>query len=235
MKTSRKVNVWAAAGLVMLGGVAGCERQVTTTSQLPGYSDPHPPADAFTSAVNRPPSAQTLYAMGRILAAQGKNEEARTILDRTIKTYPAYMPAYVELSALYMRTGRAKEAIAELEAARKLSPRDAVVLNDLGMCHMLEGDYPAALELVSAAAAAEPDNARYHANRGVVLGMMGRDAESLDAFRAVMPEAEAHYNLAVLLAARKQAQKSQTEFRIAESMGFKPPPGPAVEVSSRGE
>jgi tetratricopeptide (TPR) repeat protein len=46
---------------------------------------------------------------------------------------PTYLPAYLNLGGAYIARGEAYKAIAVLQDAQKLAPRDAAVLNDLGV------------------------------------------------------------------------------------------------------
>jgi protein O-GlcNAc transferase len=177
-------------------------------------------ADASADPSNeRQPSAETLYSMSRIMASRGKDGEAEVVLTKLIAEHPRFMPAYEDLSELYLRNNRTDSAVEVLKAGIAIAPEDAVLLNNLGMCRMLQGRYEEALDSLTAAAAGVPKDARARANMAVALGMLGRLDECLAIYLQIVPEGEAHYNLAVLCEARKDTQRAEQEYAIAESLG----------------
>jgi len=167
----------------------------------------------------RRPSAETLYSMSRIMASRGKDGEAEVVLTKLIAEHPRFMPAYADLSELYLRNHRTDSAVEVLKAGIAIAPEDAVLLNNLGMCRLMQGRYEEALESLTAAAAGVPKDARARANMAVALGMLGRLDESLAIYLQLMPEGDAHYNLGVLCEARKDLKRAEQEYAIAERMG----------------
>lgn len=176
--------------------------------------------DEFQAGAKRPPTARTLYAMARILAAQGKDVECEFVLGRVIREHPGFLPAYCEMAELRVRQRRIEEAVATLDAARIISPNDPIILNNLGMCMLLKSEYDDALTLFTQASSVIPQEARYRANMAVALGMIGRYDESLALYEQVVPPAEAHFNLGVLCEARKDLTRAAKEFRRAKELGL---------------
>ncbi|MFN0008447.1 MAG: tetratricopeptide repeat protein [Planctomycetota bacterium] len=164
------------------------------------------------------PSAQTLYSMSRIMVARGKDGEAEVVLAKLIADHPRYMPPYADLSELYLRNDRPDSAVEVLKAGIAVAPKDAVLLNNLGMCRLMQGRYEEALDQFTAAAAGVPKDARARANMAVALGMLGRLDESLAVYKQLMSEADAHYNLGVLCEARQDPTRAQQEYEIAEKL-----------------
>jgi len=164
-----------------------------------------PPGEPdFDTCAERPPTTRTLYAMARVLAAQGKDAQAEILLRRVIQDQPEFLPARNTLAEIQMRQRRVREAVATISAGLEVNPADAVLLNNLGMCQMVLGQYEKALETFTAAAAARPGNARYRANMAVALGLMGRDHEAINLYKQVLPEQKAIHNLLVLQSARDE-------------------------------
>lgn len=164
------------------------------------------------------PSAQTLYSMSRIMVARGKDGEAEVVLAKLIADYPRYMPPYADLSELYLRNDRPDSAVEVLKAGVGIAPEDAVLLNNLGMCRLMQGRYEEALDHFTSAAAGVPKDVRARANMAVALGMLGRLDESLAIYQQLMPEADAHFNLGVLCEARKDYTRAEQEYEIAENL-----------------
>ncbi len=172
--------------------LCGCAEP--TRSSFNGGKQPTPPE----VKPDEPPSAKTLYSMAEILAGQGKDKECEFILRRCIQEYPRFTPAYNRLSELQMRQGRVHEAIATLNKALEIRPKDPVLLNNLGMCFLMRKDYDKALDRFTQAGGLVPENEKYRANMATALGLLGRQEESLALLEQVLPQDKAKHNAEVL-------------------------------------
>ena len=177
------------------------------------------PEELFQSGMNKPPTPQTLHSMAKIMGAQGQEALYEVTLRRIIGEYPDYLPAYVDLAELEIRQSRINEAIQTLTAGLRMAPEEHILLNDLGMCWLLQENYEEALDLFRQAAALQPDEARYRANMAAALGLSGHYEECLSLYEQVVSPANAHYNLAVLCESRKDFLRAQEEFQKAEELG----------------
>ena len=191
--------------------VAGCKSNGSTQT----YSTPRADDEIFAKSAERPPNADTLFRMAKILAAQHKDDQCEAVCRNCIQRYPQYMPAYAELAQLQVRQRKVGAAIDTLKDGLTLQPKDAVLLNDLGMCHMLAGDFQAALAQFRAASEADPDNARYTANMAMANGMLGQYDEALALYQKVTKPGPAHYNVAVVAEARNDSAKADEEYAAA--------------------
>jgi Flp pilus assembly protein TadD len=122
------------------------------------------------------------------------------------------------LSELYLRNDRPDSAVEVLKAGVAIAPEDAVLLNNLGMCRLMQARYEEALDHFTAAAAGVPKDVRARANMAVALGMLGRLDESLAIYQQLMSDSDAHYNLGVLCEARKDWTRAEQEYAIAEDL-----------------
>lgn len=183
--------------------LAGCTAH-GPSSDFP-FTRPRTVAD-FEQGSNRPPTEHTLYAMARLFSAEGRDAECESVLVRCIQQYPHFMPAYCDLAGLYLNRRRLDESVRVLNAGLRVSPRDPILMNNLGMCMLVGGRYGEALRMFSEAAGTVPDDARYRANMAVALAMMGRDSEALSLYEQVLSSSDARHNLAVLAEARKAAE-----------------------------
>ena len=227
-------NVARAARLSLLAlaavGIcaAGCESKLEPHSDFARDDQ----ETEWLAGTEKPPTPKTLYAMTRILIAKGRESEADYMLRKIIQEHPHFMPAYVELAEMHMRHRRIEPAVAVLSAGLKASPNDAVLLNDIGMCWMVKGDYARALTMFKQAAAAMPANARYRGNMALALGMMGRYEESLALYEQLLAPADAHDNLAIICEARKDFERAgveratASELRAAEAQAKNRAPAP---------
>jgi Flp pilus assembly protein TadD len=149
--------------------------------------------------------------MSDILATQGKDAECELVLRKILAEHPGFVPAYNRLAELLLRRSRITEAIEVISQGLQIQPNDPVLLNNYGMCWLMRREYDKALEMFTAVAGRMPENARYRANMAVVLGLMGRDEESLALFKQVLPEDQANHNLSVLCRARDASGPSHEQ------------------------
>ena len=210
----RNVLFRVVVGLVVFAGIVGCINRGGGTGS--SFSVGQDAADlAWANGADQPAEANTLVAMARLVASQGRDEQARFTLARVIHEHPGCLTAYVELAELHLRHRRVNAAQDVLRRGLAVAPRDPVLLNDLGMCWLLRKDYDRALKQFAMAAAAGPDNARYRANLALALGMAGRYDECLAAYEQVLHPADAHYNLAVICDSRNDTERAVAEYARA--------------------
>ena len=136
--------------------------------------------------------------MADIFAAQGRDTEYEFILKRIISEYPTYLPAYNSLSEHQMRQGRINEAIDTIYDAFRINNEEPLLLNNLGVCWIISGEYDKALDIFTKAASINPENTRYRMNMALALGLLKRYEESLALYKQILPEDQAENNLNVL-------------------------------------
>jgi len=93
-----------------------------------------------------------LETRGMVLLRMGQDAEARTYLARAVAAGPDGAFAHVGLAALALRERRLDEAIAHLEAARRVEPGDAWIFDRLVEAYAARGDQTRAAEVAHARA-----------------------------------------------------------------------------------
>jgi tetratricopeptide (TPR) repeat protein len=180
---------------------AACQNPQSPAGRSP---DQQAELTEFDDAQNRPPSGKTLYAAARLLRATGRRMEYEAALLRIIREQPECMPAYCDMARLRLEQGNVAGAIDVLSAGLRVRPANPVLLNDLGMCRLEDGDYEQALVDFTRATSIAPDNKRYRANMATALGMLGRYEESLALYEQVVSHDMATHNLAILRDVRRR-------------------------------
>jgi serine/threonine-protein kinase len=207
----------AASAMAMSGGCA---------SHAAAVADPPPQSKEeieFENSANRPPTARTLYEMGQMAAAEKKDDQAQVIFTKVVREHPDFLPAYCGLAEIQMRQRQIEEAMKTLNAGLQRSPKNAILINDLGMCQMVDRDFTAALASFTCASSLAPDVIRYRSNMAAALGMLGRYEESLAIYCQLMPASDAHFNLAVLCDARGDKILAARQYKMAEDLESKEP------------
>jgi Flp pilus assembly protein TadD len=91
------------------------------------------------------PSALETKAM--FLFRSGHTEEARPLFAHAAAVGPTSGPSHVALAVLARREGRSADAVTELEAARRIEPGDAWVLDALHDAYTSAGDVARAADI----------------------------------------------------------------------------------------
>ena len=207
-RSTRRPALLLLASLLALAAAA-----CTSTGQQPPSE-----TSQFDSGSKRNPSAETLQAIARIMASQGKDDQCEVVLLRLVRDFPDRASAYNELSELYLRNDRVESAVAILQAGIEHCPKDVVLLNNLGMCFLVQKDYEHALAQFTGAAACDPADVRARSNMAVALGMLGRMDEALALYMQSLPPSDAHYNLGVLWQMRGDESEAAKEFELAKKL-----------------
>ena len=215
-----------AAGV--LTGTAGCAKNKTASGD--GKLRDTSAADArFAEGANRAPTAATKYSFARILVGQGKDRDALYVLNRIVREHPKFLPAYNEIAGIYLRSDRVDDAIDALKEGLRYSPKDGVLLNNLGMCHLLQDENEAALRCFTAASDSNPSNPTYRANRATTLALLGRDKEAEREYRTVLGKNPTRENLEILSKARSQNRPAAKISEAAEPEPAFVPTEPIIE------
>jgi Tfp pilus assembly protein PilF len=125
-----------------------------------------------------------------------------------------------ELALQYEREGRDQQALAEYQRLVKERPRDSQLLNDFGVFHYDHGHWLDAESQFSKAIQCDPQNQRAWVNLGRALGQQERYQESYAAFARVLRPAEAHSNVAVMMAHHGKTEDARQQ--ITEALTLDP-------------
>jgi tetratricopeptide (TPR) repeat protein len=225
IRSSRLVLI---AALGMTAGLTGCQSNVSN-------------ADAFDMGLDRAPTPRTLHMMARLLEENGRVDQAQYVLMTVIDKNPQYLPAYVELADMQVDQKQFDRAVETLTRAHEVAPTDPVIANNLGVLLLRRSDFVVATEAFRSAVEADPEEARYRANLALSLGMQGLDEDAFRVYCAVLPPAEAYWNLGVIAEARSDNDAANGYFAKADrirdgidwddSVGFEPAVTASVPVN----
>ncbi|MNX95991.1 cellulose synthase subunit BcsC [compost metagenome] len=114
------------------------------------------------------------------------------------------------------------QALPQLEAAAKDSPKDAAILTLLGNSYYDLKRYPEAAATYARALALQPDDHNVRVDYGTALFYSGRAAEAKQAFEAVIAKnpdhLQAHLNLGVVLRSEGQLEAARTAWTKAQAL-----------------
>jgi len=202
------VTALTLAAAMMLGG---CEAD----NQRSSTQRSNPIQDEFDAAIDRAPTAQTLYAMARILISRERDDKARFVLSRIIEKHPGFIPAYNELAELEMRDNHTHQAMRVLRAGLTIEEDNPILMNNLGVCAMMSEDFEAAVDHFRGAHEAAAHVPRYQANLGVALALMRDYDAAYDVMAGVLSPYDAHNNLATICLSNGDEDRAREELRLA--------------------
>ncbi len=201
--------VFVALGALVLS--AGCMGRAAAR----GPDEAPPPSEP---GISPRLNASTYFAHAHLLERQGSYEAAIQQYRKALELSPKFTSAHNRLGITLNKVARHADASAEFRIALQQTPGDANLHNNLGFSLYLEEKYPEAQAELHEALELQPDFARAHMNLGLVLAQLGRDSDALREFTLACSEADAHYNLSVIQAQRRDfasaARSAENALRI---------------------
>jgi Flp pilus assembly protein TadD len=116
----------------------------------------------------------------------GREREAIGMLEGLTRGREDIWNAWFLLGWAHRRLGEYAEGRAALEKAQALKPGEVDTLNELAICLMEIGDYPASHSRLSEAVHLEPENTKLNSNLGILALRMGRPEEARRQFEKVL-------------------------------------------------
>jgi Flp pilus assembly protein TadD len=154
-------------------------------------------------------SPDTMQLTARVLAAKGKTEQAGFLIERMYQRYPDNLGTYSEGAEVLLIEGRITDAIQWIDRGLVRFPENPVLLNNRGLCHLLDADLAAADKDFRAAYAKDPSDADYVSNLALTRALSGDEKEARQLWERVVPQADVDANMKLAIAARPKFTKTK--------------------------
>lgn len=154
-------------------------------------------------------SPDTMQLTARVLAAKGKTEQAGFLIERMYQRYPDNLGTYSEGAEVLLIEGRITDAIQWIDRGLVRFPENPVLLNNRGLCHLLDADLAAADKDFRAAYAKDPSDADYVSNLALTRALSGDEKEARQLWERVVPQADVDTNMKLAIAARPKFTKTK--------------------------
>lgn len=201
----------AAACLTCFGGCAG-----SGSERLAFWRKEVPAKTAESSVLDSRQTADVQLALARTAEQQQQWPVAMSIYRQMLAADPKHPDATHRLAVLYDRQGEFEQSTQWFHKALKLKPGDPDVFCDIGYSLYSQGRYTEADVNFRQAIALKPDHARSQNHLGLVLAQQGEREASFAAFRrAHCSPAQAHTNLAVILALNNRTEDARQHLQSA--------------------
>lgn len=195
----------AITAALLLCGAIGCQVEKTQEERKDSL------ADWFEGGPMQTASAETIQLTARVLAAKGQNEQAGFLLDRLLAEYPDRVGTYSESAEVLLIQGRVADAVALLDKGVARFPDNAVLLNDRGLCHLLNADLKKATDDFQKAFDRDPSDADYVGNLALVKALVGDEAAARKLWGRVLSPEEVERNMSTAREARPKFKSAPAE------------------------
>jgi tetratricopeptide (TPR) repeat protein len=184
---------------------------------------PGSPEFASGEAVKHPERIHLAY--GRWQEQQRQPALARESYQKVLDHDPKSVEALLGLARLDQLAGRPADAEQRLIKAQQLQPQSALISAAWGEFYSSQHNWPRAIERYRQAISLAPDEALYKHQLAVALVKSGAVNDGLSGFVALVGQAEAHYNVGVLL--HQQGRSVEAEQHLQRALVLKPELTPA--------
>ncbi len=164
------------------------------------------PAEIASSPDAPEPEIDTLtfYRAGRFHESTRNFEDAVKQYRNAIESDPNFVDAYARLGIVFSFMDEREKSEQAFLTAIRLRPDDANVRNNLGFAYLIQERWADAEAALRRALVMNPDMMRARINLGAALAAQSRYEEALTEYRAVLPEADAQYNIALAYRTNKR-------------------------------
>jgi len=170
--------------------------QAVVASAAPASAPESAPVKAVEPEVVVTPAAQRAFDDARRLMRAGRTDDAERAFLALTKSDPDLAGPHANLGVIYRDHGnRFEPAVAELERAVKLSPRQAAFHNELGVAYRQAGQFDKARQAYEQALALDANFAPAVLNLGILSDLyLGDGARALtlyERYLALTPQGDA--------------------------------------------
>lgn len=152
------------------------------------------PAEPEQAAIT--PAAQRAFDDARRAMRAGRMDDAERGFKSLIQFHPELGGPHANLGLIYRQANKLPEAVAALEQATKVSPRQPVYFNQLGITYRMQGQFAKAREAYERAIDLDGNYAAPVLNLGVLYDLYlwdpKRAAEHYDRYLAMSPGGDAN-------------------------------------------
>lgn len=168
-------------------------------------------------AVEESKRAEAEEIIATVHLRQGRFEDARRHLERSLEQDPAHWPSWNALGVLLDLEGRASEAREGYRRALAYAPDSPKVLNNLGYSYFLSGELVTAERILRQGELRAPGDPRIAVNLGIVLAWQGRDQEAMSVVQRALGEAAARNNVGYVAMLNQRHSDARYWFETALS------------------
>ncbi|SFJ30261.1 tetratricopeptide repeat protein [Planctomicrobium piriforme] len=222
MKQSARAWTSLAAGCLFSLSASGC---ITIAPNTPGLSwlSPNKPKvqrASYEEKVQDAPGdpknpAKLKMAYGRLMEDSGQLAEARKSYAAVVELQPKNIEAILGIAHLDQLSGNIEQAEQGYKRAIKADPNSALAHYSLGEFYATQKRWKESSEALTKAMLAQPDETQYRYALAVALVHCGDVDSALPHFIRTIGDAEAHYNVGLILQEEGNLADAERQFALA--------------------
>lgn len=211
IQSRMRIALLAAGWLACVSGCTG-----SGSERVPFWPERKPAEATVSSVLDSQQTADVQLALGRTAEQQQQWPAAMSIYRQMLDADPKLPEATHRMAVLYDRQGEFEQSAQWFQKTLKLKPGDPEVFCDIGYSLYSQSRYREAETNFRQAIALQPEHARSQNHLGLVLAQLGERDASLAAFRrANCSPAQAHTNLALILALNNHGDDARQHLQLA--------------------
>jgi tetratricopeptide (TPR) repeat protein len=173
--------LFAQVQQLLTGTMVGPEKVFTQARMLQATGDLEGAAQLYLDVIEEDPDHFKAHvALGQVLLAMDKPQEAETFLQKAISLDPEDASSYLYLGYAHYAQERFEDCVEDFKKAVALDKSNALALNNLGFVQYLTGRLDEAADTFTLAGDFGSDRAYY--NLGLVRLLQGRESEGWSAY-----------------------------------------------------
>ncbi len=207
--------------LVLTATLAGCSKKSENggggpNGQIANGTGNGGPRDAFEAAKGDPPiAADTHFAAATYAEEVGHHARAADLYRSALKREPKHLGAMYRLGVVHAKLQQHDEAIALWKRYVKATGESAEAYSNLAYAYELAGLPDDAEAAYGAGIDRDAKNVPCRVNYGLMLARRGDVTGAVVQLRAVLDEADVHYNLASVHELQGRTDQARLEYRKA--------------------
>lgn len=222
MKHSTQILSTLVAGCFLSMSASGCITITPTSPSLSWKSLTKPKVqrasyeEKVPDAPGEPKNpARLKIAYARMMEESGQLAEARKSYAEAAALQPKEVEAVLGLARLDQAAGNLEQAELGYKKAVKLAPNSALTQYNLGQFYAAQDRWPEAADALTKAMLAEPDETQARYALAVALVHTGKVDAALPHFIRTIGDAEAHYNVGLILQEQGHLEDAERHFALA--------------------
>ena len=214
MDKLKSLSIGFALLIFLLTGCAKNQQNVSKLSddKANSLSAQH---SKFEKSEDPPFTAATHFAAGQLAESQEATASAIAHYQAALKIESHHQASLFRLGILYTREKAFARAVAVWKQYIKESKDDPTAYANLGFCFELAGHNDVAEKAYQTGISRDHNNTACRVNYGLFLAHAGRTEEAAAQWRAVLTEAQVHYNLGSIYEQQNKRDQAKVEFRQA--------------------
>ncbi len=188
-------------------------RELFSKGETPQVKYQKTEIEEVPNKLKNPAKLSLIYA--KLMEESQKYSAAKEHYNKVLQHEPKNIEAIVGLARAQLRLGMTEEAEDGFRHALRVAPDSHIALHGIGQFYAETGRWDEAVEMLNKATLAKPDDSKVRYELAVALVHTGDVEAALPHFIRTVGDAEAHYNVGLILKDMGRLEESRQQLRLA--------------------